>query len=57
MTVRFGDRQAPLSLDPVWRTKIMRGWDDIDLTASHRPALDAFAQARREMGWTWPASE
>jgi 3-isopropylmalate/(R)-2-methylmalate dehydratase small subunit len=57
MTVRFGDRQAPLSLDPVWRTKIMRGWDDIDLTASHRPALDAYAAARRAMGWTWPAQE
>jgi hypothetical protein len=35
----------------------MRGWDDIDLTASHRPALDAFAAARRDMGWTWPATE
>ncbi len=57
MILRFGDRQAPLSLDPVWRTKIMRGWDDIDLTASHRPALDTFAQARRGMGWTWPATE
>jgi 3-isopropylmalate/(R)-2-methylmalate dehydratase small subunit len=57
MTVRFGDRQAPLSLDPVWRTKIMRGWDDIDLTVSHRPAIAAFAETRRGMGWTWPASE
>jgi 3-isopropylmalate/(R)-2-methylmalate dehydratase small subunit len=57
MTIRFGDRQAPLSLDPVWRTKIMRGWDDIDLTASHRPALDAYAAARRAVGWTWPAQD
>jgi 3-isopropylmalate/(R)-2-methylmalate dehydratase small subunit len=57
MTVGFGDRQAPFALDPVWRTKIMRGWDDIDLTASHRPALEAFAETRRAMGWTWPASE
>ena len=57
MTLRFGDRQASLSLDPVWRTKITRGWDDIDLTASHRPALRAFAEARRKMGWTWPATQ
>lgn len=57
MTVRFGDRTTPFALDPVWRTKIMRGWDDIDLTASHRPALQAFADARRAMGWTWPAME
>ena len=57
MTFLFGDRQAPLALDPVWRTKVMRGWDDIDLTASHRPAVAAFAAARRIMGWTWPASE
>jgi len=57
MTLRFSDRQAPIALDAVWRTKIMRGWDDIDLTASHRPALEAFAKTRRAMGWTWPATE
>jgi 3-isopropylmalate/(R)-2-methylmalate dehydratase small subunit len=57
MTVRFGDRQSSFALDPVWRTKIMNGWDDIDLTASYRPQLDSFAAARRGMGWTWPAPE
>ena len=57
MTLRFGDRQAPMALDPVWRTKIMNGWDDIDLTGSHRPQLDTFAAARRGLGWTWPEAE
>jgi 3-isopropylmalate/(R)-2-methylmalate dehydratase small subunit len=25
----------PFALDPVWRTKLINGWDDIDLTAQH----------------------
>jgi len=57
MTVRFGDRQASVGLDPVWRMKIMRGWDDIDLTEHHRDAIHAFADARRAKGWTWPATQ
>lgn len=43
------------ALDPVWRTKLIRGWDDIDLTASHGEAIAARRAARRtQAGWAWP---
>jgi len=55
MAVRFGGRDARLSLAPVWLTKIMRGWDDIDLTAQYRSELAAFGERRRaENQWAWP---
>ena len=44
-------------IDPVWREKILNGWDDIDLTASHRDEIRAFADARRAAApWVWPAA-
>lgn len=30
------------SIDPVWRTKLLNGWDDVDLTASYRARIDAW---------------
>jgi 3-isopropylmalate/(R)-2-methylmalate dehydratase small subunit len=42
-------------LDAVWRDKLINGWDDIDLTRAHAPAIDAFASARRTaQAWTVP---
>lgn len=32
----------PFRIDPVWRTKLLNGWDDIDLTLSHAAAIEAF---------------
>lgn len=47
--------EISFSLDPVWRQKLINGWDDIDLTASHRAAIAAYAEARRRhMPWIWP---
>ena len=36
---------APIrfAVDPVWRTKLLNGWDDVDLTLSHAEAIAAFA--------------
>lgn len=43
-------------LDPVWRLKLMRGWDDIDLTAAHSAAIARFSKDRRtHRPWLWPA--
>ncbi len=43
------------ALDPVWRQKLMNGWDDIDLTTSHAATIKAFAKARRARApWIWP---
>jgi 3-isopropylmalate/(R)-2-methylmalate dehydratase small subunit len=54
--LRFGEREAAFALAPVWRTKLLNGWDDIDLTAQHRETLAAFAADRRAATpWGWPA--
>ena len=53
-----GTGAAPLhfDIDPVWKTKLLNGWDDIDLTAAHRAEIDAFAARRRAAApWVWPA--
>ncbi|WP_339950497.1 3-isopropylmalate dehydratase small subunit [uncultured Albimonas sp.] len=33
------------AIDPVWRTKLLNGWDDVDMTLSHASAIAAFAEA------------
>lgn len=47
LEVRAGGLVVPFSVDPVWRTKLLNGWDDIDLTRSHAEAIAAFAAADR----------
>lgn len=46
------------TIDPVFRTKLLNGWDDIDLTASHAPRIAAYTAARRRaQPWLWGARE
>lgn len=43
------------ALDPVWRQKLMMGWDDIDLTQSHAEAIAAFRKTRMQAApWAAP---
>ncbi|MCC6007840.1 MAG: 3-isopropylmalate dehydratase small subunit [Rhodobacteraceae bacterium] len=53
-----GEGQAHrFELDPVWRLKLVNGWDDIDLTAAHDEAISAFATRRRAARpWLWLAT-
>ena len=45
-------------IEPVARIKLLRGWEDLDLTLSHQDAIAAFAQADRERRpWATPAKE
>ncbi len=45
-------------IDPVWKTKLIKGWDDIDMTASHRAQIDTFAaQRRKQAPWIWDTAE
>jgi 3-isopropylmalate/(R)-2-methylmalate dehydratase small subunit len=46
--IRIGNEVIPFDLDPVWRLKLLNGWDDIDMTASHGPAIAAFRKARAQ---------
>ncbi|MEO3388600.1 3-isopropylmalate dehydratase small subunit [Mesorhizobium sp. CAU 1741] len=45
LTVEAGGVAVPFSIDPVWRTKLLNGWDDIDLTKSHAAAISAHMAA------------
>jgi 3-isopropylmalate/(R)-2-methylmalate dehydratase small subunit len=43
------------AIDPVWREKLLNGWDDLDLTRSMQPAIDAFiVKDRSERPWAYP---
>ncbi|MGR3701604.1 MAG: 3-isopropylmalate dehydratase small subunit [Paracoccaceae bacterium] len=44
--IRLGNEVIPFDLDPIWRLKLINGWDDIDMTASHGAAIAAFRAAR-----------
>ena len=41
--VQAGDVQYGFTVDPVFRTKLLNGWDDLDLTASHAAAIASFS--------------
>lgn len=43
--IQADGREWPFAIDPVWRTKLLNGWSDIDLTLSHHEAIEAFAAA------------
>lgn len=56
-TVSGAGAVLEFDIDPVWKTKLANGWDDIDLTASHAGAIEAFAARRRqEAPWIWNAA-
>lgn len=46
-TVTSGRLTAPFTIDPVRRTRLLNGWDDLDLTLSHCDAVTAFVAADR----------
>ena len=55
-SVRAGDRVMAFAIDPVFRTKLLNGWDDLDLTASYAQEIAAFAAAdavRRPWAAPW----
>ncbi|WP_299032067.1 3-isopropylmalate dehydratase small subunit [uncultured Sulfitobacter sp.] len=45
-------REVPFALDDVRRQKLMRGWDDIDLTAQHADAIKRY-HAKRSAAQPW----
>jgi 3-isopropylmalate/(R)-2-methylmalate dehydratase small subunit len=49
--------EAGFEIDPVWRTKLLNGWSDIDLTISYGEQIAAFAVAdARRRPWMPPSS-
>jgi len=43
-----GNRTYSFTIDPVRRARLLNGWDDIDLTESHRAEIAAFKTGDRE---------
>ena len=50
--IEAGGRSIGFAVDPVWRTKLLNGWDDLDLTASYGEAIAAFA-AKDQLSRPW----
>lgn len=51
-----GNRTFAFAVDPVWRTKLLNGWDDLDLTMSHADAIAAWsAKDAGDRPWGKPA--
>ncbi|QUJ78302.1 3-isopropylmalate dehydratase small subunit [Sulfitobacter albidus] len=56
-TAVIAGQEVAFDLDPVWREKLMNGWDDIDLTAQHDAEISEFAAARvAAYPWAVPAT-
>ena len=56
-TLTLGTMSASFALDDSWATKLINGWDDIDLTRNHGAAIAAFKQMRSQTApWAWPAA-
>ncbi len=54
-TIALGNHIIPFQIDPVWRMKLLNGWDDLDLTLSHQPAIRSWrAENDAARPWTRP---
>lgn len=53
--ILIGDQRLEFALDDGWRTKMINGWDDIDLTLQYRVEIEQFRKTRIQTApWTWP---
>ena len=56
--IEVGDLKIPFTISAAWAQKLINGWDDIDLTEHHRPAISAFRARRAQtLPWVFPAEE
>lgn len=55
-TIVFGELHFQFTIDPARRTRLLNGWDDIDLTGSFRDQIAAFKAADlRQRPWASPS--
>jgi 3-isopropylmalate/(R)-2-methylmalate dehydratase small subunit len=51
-----GDWSIKFAIDPVRRLQLLNGWDDLDLTLQHQPAIRNYREKRlRNQAWAFPA--
>ena len=56
-TIAWGNQHYRFAIDPVSRNQLLNGWDDIDLTESHRDRITAFkTQDRIRRPWARPTT-
>lgn len=54
-TILCGNRSYPFVIDPVRKTRLLNGWDDIAMTDSYRDAIASFKSAdRAQRPWAAP---
>ena len=54
-TITAGNLKVSFDIPPQWKTRLLNGWDDIDLTLSHAREIEAFAAQRfAENPWAAP---
>jgi len=54
-TIRSGNYVVPFTIDPARKTRLLNGWDDLDLTASYKDRIAAFAaKDRAARPWAVP---
>jgi 3-isopropylmalate/(R)-2-methylmalate dehydratase small subunit len=46
--IRLANHVFRFEVEPVWRTKLLNGWDDLDLTASYAADISRYVEADRE---------
>ena len=47
-TITCGNRTYSFAIEPVSKNQLLNGWDDVDLTGSYKPQLEAFRNADKE---------
>lgn len=56
--IALGGITAPFKLDPAQVEKLVKGWDDIDVTRQYADAIAAHRTAlAQDRPWLWPARE
>lgn len=57
-SITAGDLTVPFTVDPVWRMKLLNGWDDIDLTLNQADAIARFtAEDAARRPWAVPRAQ
>ena len=41
-TIVAGNLVVSFTIDPVWKTQLLNGWDDVDLTLAEQARIDRF---------------
>lgn len=55
-TIRVGNKNYSFQIEPVWKTQLLNGWDDIDMTRSYADDIARFvARDASARPWAKPA--